>query len=578
MKRILKYVFKYKVLIIVPAIAMLFSIILDMFNPYLTKIMIDKVIVNKELSILKYVLIGLVVITVSRSILGYVKEYIFDVVSAKIALDIKNDLFNHIQSLSFSYFDNINTGELMSRIGEDVDNVWRTVSFGLRLFVENSIYFVMATSILFFLSVKLTLICLIAMPPIAYFALKLEKKMGESYEKLSDQGVLLNTAAQENIAGVRLVKAFAREKHEILKFLELNKQNYELNVEQSNIMAKYFPPMEFLTNISIVLMVSLGGIFVMKGNISIGTLVAFNGYIWMLIWPMRMLGWLTNMLAQNNASAKKIYKIFDLEPSIKDSPTAVSLADIDGHVKFQGVSFKYNDDLVLKDINMDVKPGSTVAIMGTTGSGKSSIVNLIGRYYDVNSGSISIDEVDVRGLQLKDIRSKMAVVSQDTFLFSESIAVNVGFGNTLASLDEIKAACKDACAHDFIEQLDKGYDTVIGERGIGLSGGEKQRISIARALLRDSSILILDDASSALDMDTEYTLLKNLHNRKNKPTTFIIAHRISAVKNADEIIFIDNGSIVERGTHSSLLSEKGKYYEVYSEQFKDFEDIEGEVV
>jgi len=227
---------------------------------------------------------------------------------------------------------------------------------------------------------------------------------------------------------------------------------------------------------------------------------------------------------------------------------------------------------------MDVKPGSTVAIMGTTGSGKSSIVNLIGRYYDVNSGSISMDGFNVKDLSLKDIRSKMAVVSQDTFLFSESIAVNVGFGNILASLDEIKAACRDACASDFIEELDKGYDTVIGERGIGLSGGEKQRISIARALLRDSSILILDDASSALDMDTEYTLLKNLYNRKQKPTTFIIAHRISAVKNADEIIFLENGSIVERGTHSSLLEEKGKYYEVYCAQFKDFEDIEGQVV
>jgi len=578
MKRLLSYIKKYKALVIIPFISMLFAIILDMFNPYLVKIIIDRVLKGREYSILNLVLLALAAITVGRAVLGYIKEYLSDLLAVRVAQDLKQDLFDHIQSLPFSYFDNMNTGELMSRIGEDVDNIWRTIAFGLRLFIENIICFVIATSILFYLSWKLTLFCIIALPPIAFLAMQLEKKIGQSFENISDHNAVLSTTAQENIAGVRLVKAFSREKHEILKFLELNKKNYDLNVEQSNIIAKYFPPMELFTNISIVLMISLGGILVIKDNISLGTLVAFNGYIWSLIWPLRMLGWLTNMLAQNNASAKKIFKILDLEPAIKDNEACVTTNTIKGDIEFKNVSFKYKEDFVLRDLSIKAKSGSTVAIMGTTGSGKSSIINLIGRYYDVQEGKVSVDGINVKNLCLKDLRSSMSVVSQDVFLFSDSIEANIRFGKEDATEEEIKEACRIACASEFIDELEEGFQTVIGERGIGLSGGQKQRISIARALVSDASILVLDDATSALDMETEYELLKNLHDKKNKPTTFIIAHRISAVKNADQIIFLENGHIVEKGTHSELLEKRGKYYEVYCEQFKDFEQVEGEVV
>jgi ATP-binding cassette, subfamily B, multidrug efflux pump len=578
MKRIFNYVWKYKTLVILPSLAMLISIIIDMYNPYLQKIMVDRVIRNKETALLFSVLTALVAITLSRAILGYTKEYLFDVLSTKVNVDLKQDLFDHIQSLPFSYFDSMNTGELMSRIGEDVENVWRTISFGLRLFVENAIYLIIATSVMLYLNWKLTIACIIIMLPIAYIAIKLEKKIGESYGKLSDQGAVLNTTAQENIAGVRLVKAFAREKHEILKFLNMNKENYKLNMEQADIIGKYFPEIEFLTNLSIVVMVSLGGVLVMNNEITIGTLVAFSGYIWMLIWPMRMLGWLTNMLAQNSASAKRMFNIMDTEPDIKDKENAINLHNIKGHIRFNNVSFKYNDEVVLKNINIDAAPGSTIAIMGTTGSGKSSLVNLIGRYYDIFAGSVTIDGHDLRDICLKDLRSQMSVVSQDTFLFSETIEQNVRLGNQDASKEDIINACKNACALEFIADLPNGFETVIGERGIGLSGGQKQRISIARALVRNANILILDDATSALDMETEYSLLKNLNHRNGKATTFIIAHRISAVKNADEILFIDNGEIVERGTHAELLKKRGKYYEIYCDQFKEFADLESEVV
>ncbi|ORX22538.1 ABC transporter [Thermoanaerobacterium sp. PSU-2] len=574
MRRVLKYVLRYKLYVIVPSIAMVLAIALDMFNPYLQEVITDKVFLGGDKSLLWPILWAFIAITAVRTVLGYLREYIFDVLSAKISVDIKKDLFDHIQSLPFSFFDNMNTGELMSRIGEDVDNVWRSISFGIRLFIENMIYFITASTILFFINWKLTLVSLLGMPIIGYLALQFEKKIGISYGKLSDQGVLMNTAAQENIAGVRLVKAFAREKYEIMKFLNLNNENFELSMEQNRIVAKYFPPIDFLTNFSIVILVVFGGMLVIRSSLSIGELVAFSGYIYMLIWPMRMLGFLTNLIAQSDASAKKIMRIMDIVPSIKDSEDSVRIKELKGDVEFKHVFFKYNDDMVLKDINFKVSAGQTVAIMGTTGSGKSSLVNLIGRYYDVSDGAVYVDGYDVKTINLHDLRSQMAVVQQDTFLFSESIEENVRFGKEDASFEEVKEALRLACADDFVEDFDDKYDTIVGERGIGLSGGQKQRIAIARALIRDAKILILDDATSALDMDTEFRLLKNLSERRKNATTFIIAHRISAVKNADMILYMEDGRIVEKGTHDELLGKRGRYYEIYLEQFKDFSDEE----
>ena len=581
MKRIFNYVLKHKALLIIPSIAMLMGIIADMFNPYLAKIIVGDVIQQGKTNLLLGALLGLLMVSVLRTILGYVKEYLFDVLSAEVNKDIKQDLFDHILTLPFSYFDNMNTGELMSRINEDVENIWKTISFGLRLFVENIIYFILATSLLFYLNWKLALACLVLMLPIAYIAIVFEKKVGTTYDKISDQAAILNTTAQENIAGVRLVKAFAREKHEIFKFLRMNKENYELNMEQSGIVAKYLPQTEFLTNLAQVVMIIIGGILIIRKDptgLDVATLVAFQGYMSMLVWPMKNLGWLTNMLAQNSASAKKIFTILDTDSDIKNIENPVVPSEIKGHIVFDNVTFKYNDQEVLNNINLDIKPGITVAIMGTTGSGKSSIINLIGRYYDPSEGSIIIDGVNVKNLDLKTLRKNMSVVPQDTFLFSDSILENIRIGNKNASMEEIAQACEMACAMEFIQDLEEGFDTIIGERGIGLSGGQKQRLAITRALVRKGSIMILDDATSALDMETEYELLKNLNSLNKKATTFIIAHRISAVKNADLIVYLENGQIVEKGTHNELLALKGRYYDIYCDQFKDFEDVESEVV
>lgn len=578
MKRILKYVSKYKGTVIIGTMCMLIVIGVDLFLPYLQQVFIDSGLMKGNQNVIVSVLVWIGIITIIKAMLGYGKEFLYDVLSSWVHQDIKNDLFAHIQTLEFEYFDNMNTGELMSRIGEDAENIWQTIGYGMRLFIENIIYFVISTIILFVLNYKLALACFIVMIPIGFIGIKLENKFGETYSKISDQTAEINTIAQEDIAGIKLVKAFSREKYEINKFLKMNKVYYDLNMEQAKIIGDYFPPIEFLTNIALVIMIVLGGFLVMDGEVSIGILVAFNGYIWNLIWPMRMLGELTDLLSRTVSSANKIFAIMDKDPSIKTKENFKDVKNIKGNIKFEGVNFKYDDKLVLKNINLDIEAGSTVAIMGATGAGKSSLINLIGRYYDTCKGSIKIDGIDIKEYNLEFLRKNMAIVPQETFLFSETILNNIKFSNENASFEEIKEASKLACANEFIEGLELGYNTEIGERGIGLSGGQKQRIAIARSLVRKAKILILDDSTSALDMETEHELLKNLLNRKHESTTFIIAHRISAVKNADLIIYLEDGQIKESGTHDELLKKKGRYYDVYNDQFRDFNLLEEEVI
>lgn len=578
MKRILKYVSKYKGTVIIGTMCMLIVIGVDLFLPYLQQVFIDSGLMKGNQNVIVSVLVWIGIITIIKAMLGYGKEFLYDVLSSWVHQDIKNDLFAHIQTLEFEYFDNMNTGELMSRIGEDAENICQTIGYGMRLFIENIIYFVISTIILFVLNYKLALACFIVMIPIGFIGIKLENKFGETYSKISDQTAEINTIAQEDIAGIKLVKAFSREKYEINKFLKMNKVYYDLNMEQAKIIGDYFPPIEFLTNIALVIMIVLGGFFVMDGEVSIGILVAFNGYIWNLIWPMRMLGELTDLLSRTVSSANKIFAIMDKDPSIKTKENFKDVKNIKGNIKFEGVNFRYDDKLVLKNINLDIEAGSTVAIMGATGAGKSSLINLIGRYYDTCKGSIKIDGIDIKEYNLEFLRKNMAIVPQETFLFSETILNNIKFSNENASFEEIKEASKLACANEFIEGLELGYNTEIGERGIGLSGGQKQRIAIARSLVRKAKILILDDSTSALDMETEHELLKNLSNRKHESTTFIIAHRISAVKNADLIIYLEDGQIKESGTHDELLKKKGRYYDIYNDQFRDFNLLEEEVI
>lgn len=577
MKVLWEYMKKYVGIYLIGVAAMLGGVIFDMFNPEQIRRIIDEVIIGGNMAPFRGIVLTLVAITVSRAIFGYTKEYMFDMASSGIIIQVRKRLFDHIQKQSFSFFDRNNTGELMSRIKEDTENVMHAICFGIMLFMEQSIYFVIAVGVLFYLNWKLALVSIAIMPVIAFIALRLEKKIGETYDKISDQRAVLNTTAQENLAGVRLVKAFGRERHEIQKFLDQNKESYRLNVEQASVWSRYQPMIEFFSNIVIVLVTSAGGYLVIGKEMSIGTMVAYCNYIYMLIWPMRLLGWLINVLAQCMASLKKIDSLFMEQPEIKSPENAVKPEKLEGHVVFEKVSLELNGTSILKDITLEAKPGSTIAIMGATGSGKSSVINLIGRYYDCTSGRVLVDGTDVRDMDLQALRRGVSVVMQDTFLFSDTIEENIRFGYGEATTEELIQAAKDSHVHDFIMKTSKGYETVIGERGIGLSGGQKQRISIARSLVRNSGILVLDDSTSALDMETEHEIQQALEQRQGM-TKFIIAHRVSAVKNADEIIILENGSILERGTHQELLELKGRYYETYVSQYQGlFADSDEEV-
>ena len=482
MQRLWPYLNRTKWYFIFGVIALLIGTGLDMFNPRLLRSIIDEVIIAGKTGLFQNLLGWLAFITISRALLGYLKEYLFDYGSQALVAQLRLDLFDHLQSLSFSYFDGVNTGELMSRIKDDVDNIWHTFAYGLMLFIEQSIYFLTASVLLFYLHWKLALVALLLMPVIAWIAFRLESEIGTVFEKLSDQGVVLNTTAQENLAGIRLVKAFCREKYEIGKFLAQNEENFRLKLEQARVWSKHHPRIEFLTNLSVVLVTTIGGLLVIRSEISVGTLVAFSNYIMMLVWPMRMIGWLTNLLAQCRASLQKIELLFAEEPAVKEPENPVLPERINGEICFENVSFNFQDTPVLKEINLRIPPGTTVAIMGMTGSGKSSLINLITRYYDCSSGRILIDGIDVRHWPLKTLRQQVAVVMQETFLFSDTIDENIRFGAEDAETEAVYRAAEQAAIADFIRQLPEGYRTIIGERGIGLSGGQKQRIALARAV------------------------------------------------------------------------------------------------
>ncbi len=567
-----KYLCKFKFHLLCALAALIISVSLDMLSPQIVLHIVDDVILGKDYSHVNFLLAGILLIGVGRFIFQYVKEYLFDYTSVNVAKLLRRDLFVHVESLDTAFFDKNNTGEIMARVKDDIDRIWDAISYVTMLLIEVTVH----TAIIIFcmarLKWQLTFIPVVAMGICAFLAIILEKKLDKVYDDISEENAELNTTAEENIGGVRTVKAFAREKYEIEKFKKHNEKYCEYNIKETETFVKYYPYFQFISRILPFLILFAGGFYFVKGEMTLGEVSAYVAYSQNIVWPMEMLGWLTNSFASAIASYKKINKIYQEKATVVEPENPVILEGVKGDIRFENVSF-HKEDLhdILSGISFEVKPGKTLGIMGATGSGKTSVVSLLTRLYDATDGHIYLDGTDIKELSLKQLRQNISLIMQDVFLFSDTISENIKLGDRDRITDEIiKESSDKACASEFIEKMDDRYETVIGERGVGLSGGQKQRISIARAISKQHPILIMDDSTSALDMETEREIQKTLDGFENT-TKIIIAHRISAVRNADEIIVLDEGKIKERGTHEELLKLRGLYYETYVSQYGEKE-------
>ena len=588
-----RYFRKYAFLYFIAVIAVLASTILDMVAPLIVQHIVDDVLIARNLDIFKYLLLGILGIGVGRCIFQYTKEFTCDYCGSKIASEIRINLFQKIQSLSANFFDGINSGELMSRVKDDVDSIWNIAAFMGILMVEVVIRVVTTMYFMIRINWQLAIIPIIGMFLCGVIAIRMEKKLDKLFGDLQQENSELNNTAAENLAGVRTVKAFAKEGFEINKFHKHNQKYYEINIDLSRVFVKYNPLIQMIARVLSLFILLLGGLFVINGNpfnggekLTIGELMALVQYVGNMIWPMEMLGWLTNGLSQAKASVTRLNKIYGELPAINDESelekknavyqlsldTELSNAlftsdDITGNIAFENVSYKSGERYILKDVSFEIKAGQTLGIMGATGSGKTTIINLLKRMYDVTEGSIKMDGVDVREIPLATLRKSVACVMQDIFLFSDTIDGNIRLGaKETMTTAEVRASLEKSHSAEFVDKMEEKENTVIGERGVGLSGGQKQRITIARALARKTPVLVLDDSTSALDTETEQEI-QGVLAALTGMTKIIIAHRISAVRKADKIIVLDKGSIAEEGTHEELLEKKGLYWETYNSQY-----------
>lgn len=539
-------------------------------RPLLLQGIIDRVLVEGRHHEILWWSLAVIGVVGARGASQYFRSHLGHIFGSNTVYELRNSLYKRLQALSFSYYDRARTGDLMSRLAGDVEAFRQFLAFGFAHLVDFSLLILLSLALMLWIDWSLTLITLVSTPLLAFLTMRFHVKVHPAFTALRESMADLSTVVQENITGVRTVKSFAREPQQIEVFGTRVRDYIDRHMYATSIWVRYFPSMELMGNIGVFLLLLIGGQRVMAGTLTIGQLVAFFSLIWYIIHPLQQLGYLINNLTQSVASGQRLLEILDTPRVVRNARDAVDIGDIKGEVRFEDVTFRYDDGTVaLSNIDLHVPAGSTIGILGPTGAGKSSLVSLIPRYYDVSEGRVTVDGHDVREVTLESLRSQVAIVFQETFLFSTTIRENISFGRREATFEEIVAAAKLAHAHEFIEEMPEGYDTLVGERGMGLSGGQKQRIAIARAILADPKILILDDATASVDMETEHAIQEALKSLMKERTTFIIAHRISSVKDADQIILLDQGRIVEQGTHRELLEAKGAYRRVYDVQFKD---------
>ncbi|PQP81961.1 multidrug ABC transporter ATP-binding protein [Paenibacillus sp. PCH8] len=546
---------------------------LGLVYPYLLRILIDDIIVPRtfeDVPILALTVLGVVIV---KAGMQFLHGFYGGRLGNFLAYKLRNACYEKLQFLSFRYYDTAKTGDLMSRLTGDLEAIRNFIGFGFAQILNMVFMVVFGAIMMMTMSWQLTLFTLICIPLLAYVALRFESKIHPAFQEMRLALSSLTTAVQENITGVRTVKSFAREPYEVEKFSTRNERYKTNQIHAATLWSRYFPIMEILASVSIVLLLVIGGRMVIQKTLTLGELVAFFSLIWYIIGPMWNLGFHINNYTQSKASGERVLELLNTPVDVEETedPVIVEADQVNGHVTFESVTFAYGNKMpAVTDINFDAPPGSVIGFLGGTGSGKSTIIQLLMRAYNVNSGTIKLDGKNIKDIGIRSLRSQIASVFQETFLFSSSIRNNISYGLKNVTMDEIIRAAKLAKAHDFIMEFPGGYDTVVGERGMGLSGGQKQRIAIARALLKNPKILVLDDATSAVDMETEHEIQSGFQEVMRGRTTFIIAHRISSLRHADEILVLDEGRVVQRGKHTELIEVPGPYQDVYKIQYADY--------
>ena len=554
---------------------MLFVNAANLATPQILRYLIDRGITPLNMTWVWYAVLGLFAVAVVRGVFNFLQGYWSEVSAQGVAFDLRNVIFAKLEHLSFSYHDSAQTGKLMTRMTSDVELVQMFVGRGSLMIVSALILLAGTVVVMLNMNWKLTLVLLVIIPLLlgifAFFVRGITPISKEVQVKLSN----LNTTLQENLAGARVVKAFAREAYELERFIQQNQELLDANLNMVRLFTSFFPLIFFIGNLATVGVVWFGGLQVIGESLSMGELVAFLGYVNFLLMPIFMIGMIGSMLGRAEASAQRIFEVIDTQSDVQNRADAIPLPPIKGRVTFNDVSFRYfgSGENVLCKVSFTAEPGQVIAIMGKTGAGKSSIINLIPRFYDVTSGRVTIDSYDVRQVTLDSLRSQVGIVLQETTLFSGTIRENIAYGRPEATLEEVMAVAKAAQAHEFIMETPGGYDTEVGERGVGLSSGQKQRVAIARTLLVDPRILILDDSTSSVDAETEYKIQQALQQLMIGRTSFIIAQRISTVRNANLILLLDNGNLVAQGSHEELMRTSELYADILETQFGEHAEL-----
>ncbi|WP_156290484.1 ABC transporter ATP-binding protein [Oceanobacillus salinisoli] len=542
--------------------------------PIFLQITIDEVVLQDRYELIPYISFVFLALMILKGISTFSFQYLGDLFGMTAVYKLREALYDKLQSLAFKFYDNAKTGDIMSRLTSDVEGFRFFLSAGFAELIRIISLIIISLSVMFYYSIPLAFVTMFAIPFLAVVVFQFDRRVHPAFRSVRKSMGRLNTRIQENVSGINTVKSLSREDFEINRFSKSNHDYKQKYIDTSKIWAKYFPIMEFIGNICVVVLLAYGGFLVMNNQLALGELVAFFSLVWYILGPLQNFGFVINQFSQAKASGERLLEILEAKEDIAEKENALDVP-IYGHVTFKDVTLTYteDDDAALKNISFDAPQGKVIGLMGATGSGKTSITQLITRFYEPEKGEVLIDGKSVSEFNIKTLRKHVGFVLQEPFLFSTSIRENIAYGNPDVTDEQIIDAAKRAQAHDFIINMPNGYQTMLGERGMGLSGGQKQRIAIARAICINPSILILDDATSAVDMETEFKIQRALKEVMKGRTSFIIAHRISSLKHADEILVLDQGEIVERGTHEALLQNQGLYETIYNIQYQDREEI-----